>query len=249
MILLRLILPFIIYDLALTLASLATPPTVSILFVNGLGALIAIPFLYALLRRDRIRAGAPAATRPIPAPFCGRILLFGAAVSVAVNNLLTLSGIARLFPSFDQEVVPLLYSPPLLIQVVCIGLLVPAAEELIFRGQVFSLLRAKMPWRAAMLLSAFIFALYHGNMVQGIYAFVLGLLMAWLYEKSGSIMAPWLFHAGANLCSVFLTFAGNHFPAILTFPMFLIQTGIAVGAVVALGPEMRREWEENGGRE
>ena len=88
MILLRLILPFVIYDLALTLASLATPPTVSILFVNGLGALIAIPFLYALLRRDRIRAGAPAATWPIPAPFCGRILLFGAAVSVAVNNLL-----------------------------------------------------------------------------------------------------------------------------------------------------------------
>lgn len=245
MILLRLILPFIIYELALTMASLATPPTVSILLVNGLGALVAIPFLYALLRRDRIRAVAPVTERPVPAFFCGWLLLFGAAASVAANNLITLSGVARLFPAFDQEVVPLLYQPPLLTQVVCIGLLAPAAEELIFRGQVYSLLRAKMPWRAAMILSALLFALYHGNVVQGIYAFALGLFMAWLYEKSGSLAASWLFHAGANLCSVFLTFIGNHFPATLAFPIFLAQTGIAAGAVVWLWPAMKRRLEES----
>ena len=46
------------------------------------------------------------------------------------------------------------------------------------------------------------FGLYHGNVVQAIYASILGCLMAILVEISGSLWASILFHMGANLISV-----------------------------------------------
>lgn len=43
------------------------------------------------------------------------------------------------------------------------------------------------------------------NVVQGIYAFLLGILLAWICEKYQTIWAPILFHAAANLLSVICT--------------------------------------------
>ena len=46
-----------------------------------------------------------------------------------------------------------------------------------------------------MMLSALMFGLYHGNLVQAIYGFVLGYLAVYIYEKYGSLKASILFHA------------------------------------------------------
>ena len=59
-------------------------------------------------------------------------------------------------------------------------------------------------------LSALLFAVLHGNLVQGVYAFVLGVYFAWLMERYGSIKVPILGHMSANFfitlisCSVFI---------------------------------------------
>ena len=154
-----------------------------------------------------------------------------------MNNLLNLSGLPYLFPGYAENMAPALYAPPLLTQLICTCLLIPAVEELIFRGQAFCLIRDRFGWRTAAFLSALLFGLYHGSVVQGVYAFFLGLGAAWLLQRFGTLLAPWLFHMAANLISVLL----EHFSGQLAFlnllPVFLAETGIALGlaAVCFLG--------------
>lgn len=56
---------------------------------------------------------------------------------------------------------------------------------------------------AAILASGVLFGIYHGNLVQGIYGCCMGILMAYLYERSHTFRIPVLFHGAAN-CVVYL---------------------------------------------
>ena len=76
------------------------------------------------------------------------------------------------------------------------------AEELLYRGVVerrLSLLCGSAP---AIVLSAVIFGVMHWNVVQFLYAGILGLLLAWLLERTGFLYAPVLAHIGANVMAV-----------------------------------------------
>ncbi len=84
------------------------------------------------------------------------------------------------------------------------GLLVPLTEELIFRGLLYGRMRTRLQMKQAVLLSALLFAFYHGNPVQILYAFPMALLLAILYERGESLIYPILFHMGANLTAIFL---------------------------------------------
>ena len=54
-----------------------------------------------------------------------------------------------------------------------------------------------------------LFALYHGNLPQGIYALLVGAVLAFLMESYQAALAPVLAHMAANLLSVLLTWAGT----------------------------------------
>ncbi len=77
--------------------------------------------------------------------------------------------------------------------------LAPIFEEIIFRGLVFSTLRAKFGFPVSMMGSAIIFALAHG---YGPIAFLTvlwsGMLWAWTYERTGSVIPGMCAHAINN---------------------------------------------------
>ena len=64
---------------------------------------------------------------------------------------------------------------------------------------------AKIP---AVLVSALIFAALHFNVVQFIYAFLLGIVLALLMEKAGHVYAAVAGHMAANLLAVLRTELG-----------------------------------------
>lgn len=71
-----------------------------------------------------------------------------------------------------------------------IGLLAPLAEELVMRGAILrSLLQSPKlsPW-GAIVVSALFFALIHFNPVQMPHAFLMGLLLGWMYYRTDSIL-------------------------------------------------------------
>ncbi len=81
----------------------------------------------------------------------------------------------------------------------------PAAEEMLFRWLVYLRMRDHMSWKLAAVFSGLAFGVFHGDVLQGIYAFILGILFAVILEKTGSLMSSILMHAGANLFSVTLS--------------------------------------------
>ena len=81
-------------------------------------------------------------------------------------------------------------------------LLVPLVEEVVFRGAILhSLFGAfKNRW-AAIAVSAALFALVHLNPAQMPHAFIMGLLLGWMYSRTGSILpgvaVPWVNNTAA----------------------------------------------------
>lgn len=82
----------------------------------------------------------------------------------------------------------------------------PIAEEFVFRGGIegYLLKRGRNP-RIAIFVSALIFGLIHGNPAQILFAFLIGLLLGWLYYRSGSLLLVILIHVANNTLSTVLS--------------------------------------------
>lgn len=76
-----------------------------------------------------------------------------------------------------------------------IGLLAPLTEELVFRGAV---LRALLRWKSnpwvGITISAALFTLIHMNPAQMPHAFLVGLLLGWMYYRTDSIVPGVIYH-------------------------------------------------------
>lgn len=92
-------------------------------------------------------------------------------------------------------------------------LIAPVSEELIFRGVTMKYAVKCMPFFAANMFQAFLFGLFHANVIQGVYAFVIGLFCGYVCYKGGSIYLSILFHMLFNLWGTFasqsLSYGGN----------------------------------------
>jgi hypothetical protein len=87
------------------------------------------------------------------------------------------------------------------------GILAPLAEEVIFRGLLYGWLRRFMGLLPATFLSAAIFGLVHGMLPVIAAAFVVGLVLAYIYERTGSLWAPTIVHATQNCVAMTIMFA------------------------------------------
>lgn len=75
-----------------------------------------------------------------------------------------------------------------------IGLMAPLVEEVVFRGAILrTLLKQQSPW-VAIAVSALLFAVAHLNPVQMPHAFIVGILLGWMYWRTGSILPGMAYH-------------------------------------------------------
>lgn len=79
----------------------------------------------------------------------------------------------------------------------------PVAEELIFRGLTQRILEREFSFWTANLLQSLFFGIVHGNPVQGIYAFFIGILLGYLARRYQNLWAPILCHFAVNLSGLF----------------------------------------------
>lgn len=78
-----------------------------------------------------------------------------------------------------------------------VGILAPLAEEVVFRGAILRTLLGLFSQRwhwAAIIISALLFGLVHGNVPQGVHAALIGLLLGWMYYRTDSIFPGVVFH-------------------------------------------------------
>lgn len=93
-----------------------------------------------------------------------------------------------------------------LVAALLMAILPAFAEEFVFRGVIFGTYKRSKMLPAA-LLSGFLFGCMHLNLNQFLYAFVLGVYMAFLVEATGSILSAMLAHFTVNFTSVVMSYA------------------------------------------
>lgn len=106
------------------------------------------------------------------------------------------------------------------------GLIGPILEEYLFRGVVYHKLKELYTTKNAMIYCTIIFALFHGNLLQIIFALLLGTILILLYERYQDIKIPILFHSIVNLCSLLLIPQLQNIHIIFTILIFLTSAGL-----------------------
>ncbi len=123
------------------------------------------------------------------------------AIALSVLGQLGIERIVPLAPKAPLEVFLATRNPlTFAVYFLLVGIAAPVIEELIFRGFVYPGLRRMMTVPAAALASALVFASVHIAVpVGGLLAITLvGVVLAYLYERSGSLIAPMITHAMYN---------------------------------------------------
>jgi uncharacterized protein len=90
-----------------------------------------------------------------------------------------------------------------------VGLLAPIAEELIFRGVLYSWLRTRLNMFLAIGLNAGLFGVIHMGYPLPLMVLValMGAVFAWSFEKTGSLWVPIVLHMGQNSAVVIAIYA------------------------------------------
>lgn len=108
-------------------------------------------------------------------------------------------------PEWMEDTFMSMYGTNLVSNLLCMGVIAPLLEELLFRGVILGgLLRRMDPWWA-ILWSSVIFAVAHLNPWQAMPAFLMGCLFGWIYYRTGSYWTIGGMHAFNNVSTILLT--------------------------------------------
>lgn len=169
-----------------------------------LGAVVALFVGAARLLRPRWLAHAPARKPPAETPHLARMVLgclvlaFLAGQSLALW-LYALGGSA----GFDQSV-QARQDAGVITALALVLVAAPLAEEMLFRGLLYPLLRRRAGILASVLITAAVFALMHGNLVQFASVLPLAVLLALVYERTRTVWPCVLMHLAFNLVAMVL---------------------------------------------
>ncbi len=132
------------------------------------------------------------------------IAILGFSAALSLNILISYTGLAGLSSGFEL-VSEAIYNSSIFVQLLATVILAPLVEELLVRGLIYKRMRRWASPILAAIVSSTLFGLIHMNIVQFIYAFLLGMLLALVYEKFQNIWAPILFHFAANSTSILIS--------------------------------------------
>lgn len=154
-----------------------------------------------------------------------RLLLLGLCLQMAVSLLLF--GAQMLFPrtmeAYGQVLESLGVNQPSIWSALYVGIFAPVTEELIFRGLTLKILCQSFSFSVANVIQALYFAVIHGNLVQGLYAFGIGLVLGKIVERHRNLKGAVVCHFAVNVSGLLL---GS---------VSMGPAGMAVGVVVLIG--------------
>lgn len=126
-------------------------------------------------------------------------VVVGAVTSLGFNKLISFIPWRKIPIEGASVDIEVMFAIPLWLVMIAFSIVTPICEELLFRGGIYSNLKKVMPVPVAIIMTSAIFGIYHGNLQQGLYAFVMSILITLFYEKGKNIIYPIVFHASANL--------------------------------------------------
>lgn len=171
---------------------------VSFLLLSSAVSVVLFGFLYRADCSERLEYREKRAPRQLDGNSVLWISVASIAFSMVSNNLIDISPLPELSGSYE-ETSAMLMSGSLILQLLCVGILAPIVEEILMRGIIFGRLRDMMRPAWAIFWGGLLFGIFHGNIVQGVYAACFGWFLCWLMERFGSIKATCLSHMVSNM--------------------------------------------------
>lgn len=174
---------------------------------------------------------------PLGAPRNRRMLL------PALAAVLAVSGLAALITNYIQFILSFLHLqatspegltlphnlPAIVLYIAQICVLAPVCEEFLFRGFILQNLR-RFGSAFAVFVSAILFAMVHGNLLQMPLAFLVGIALGVLMIEFGSIWVTVLMHCAVNTLSVVIDlmsrFRGENNAGMLYYAVILLALGV-----------------------
>lgn len=144
-----------------------------------------------------------------------------------LNILLELMGVTTKLEAYEYMLTDT-HAASLLVGLICTGVIVPVSEELLFRGIIFNILKRRNKLQMAILLSSLFYGFYHMNYIQGVYAFVLGCLLAYSYEYFGTFLMPVLLHIISSVITYLITYTALVQSPLYSWPICIICLVVAV---------------------
>jgi membrane protease YdiL (CAAX protease family) len=121
--------------------------------------------------------------------------------------------------------------------ILLLGIVAPLSEEILFRGIILKGLVSRYSPTKAILISAILFSLFHLNLYQFFGAFMIGLLLGYLYFRMKSVLPCILAHSITNLLAVLASVCSIPIPGtslpntstqVLFQPLWFDLTGLAL---------------------
>ena len=185
----------IVYDEIMDGFLTGTPYAI-VMFVTYIGYLVIFGLWYLLMYCRKKQTGDW--KNVLKPQRIGGIIGCGFVLQITIS--LALSLILPLFPNVLESYMSIMegLGNESVFMILCVCILAPIGEELIFRGLTMRTMNKAMPWQAALIVQAVLFGLYHMNLVQGIYATLLGLLFGYVAYRYGSVVPGILLHMAVN---------------------------------------------------
>ncbi|MBE6017158.1 MAG: CPBP family intramembrane metalloprotease [Lachnospiraceae bacterium] len=160
------------------------------------------------------------------------LIILAVLLSHGLNILVSLVNYSGFLGTYSQGVQSTA-AAAVIITVIKTVILAPIAEELTFRGLIFRRMEAYTSFWPAALVSSALFALYHMNLLQGIYAFIYGIVLCLIYRKFRNILAPLIMHAAANAFTLVFTYLKLDYPSIPVY-IAVMLAALGISAVMYL---------------
>ena len=175
------------------------------------------------------------------------LLVLGLAGQFAISGVLSIveSLAPNLMEKYEQLMEMAGITETTLLSVLSTVILAPISEELVCRGLVFKLAGKVSPnfW-VANIIQALAFGILHGNWVQGIYAFALGIVLGLVYRRFQNIWLCMLLHAALNFSSILVGPYYSLFPESFLFAAYILtMLAAAVVFILCYRKIMRKEHE------
>jgi membrane protease YdiL (CAAX protease family) len=149
------------------------------------------------------------------------IIFLGIGCQFFVTGIMNLTQkyFGQLFTDYANQI-DRLTSGNIILVLFLMTIIAPITEELVFRGMILHMSNRFLTFWGANILQAMLFGVYHQNIIQGIYAAALGLLLGIVYRKFRSIFASIFLHMVINTSSfLVLLFPDNSMGSIILTAM------------------------------
>lgn len=192
--------------------------------LSGISNLLTLVVYWIIFAARRCRFAEETFLRPASLPALLIMIPLGFCSHIFVSGVLSLLP-EPLLASYSSSANALLNSSGPLF-VLCIAFIAPVAEEILFRGLMYTRFRRGMGRWLALFVTSLIFGFMHGNLVWGAYAFALSLLLCSVLEWYGSLWACLLLHISFNASEY----------AVAAFPEDLPVLPLLIGAALLCVP-------------